>query len=162
MDNRVTHWQVFCICNHTKLYLFAQYSAMHWIILKGFFNHNFNFDFLHAACSQYFFFAITICNYWFSNLKKYQNNHYLTFCGIWFAPTLVRSIGSDNYNWGSSIDDILYYYVIWTENGSTLPEANTQRQEGKHPMIKVLQGCILQQGCQPENGKNPRILTKKR
>ncbi len=24
-----------------------------------------------------------------------------------------------------------------------LPEANTQRQEGKYPMVKVLQGCIL-------------------
>ncbi len=39
--------------------------------------------------------------------------------------------------------DVIYYYVIWTDNGSTLPEANTQMQEGKYPMIKVLQGCIL-------------------
>ncbi len=37
----------------------------------------------------------------------------------------------------------VYYYVIWTDNGSTSPEADTQRQEGKYPMIKVLQGCIL-------------------
>ncbi len=34
------------------------------------------------------------------------------------------------------------YYVIWTDNESTLPEANPRRQEGKYPMIKVLQGCI--------------------
>ncbi len=41
------------------------------------------------------------------------------------------------------IIDVIYYYIIWTYNGSTLPEANTRRQEGKYPMIKVLQGCIL-------------------
>ncbi len=34
-------------------------------------------------------------------------------------------------------------YIIWTDNGRTFPEANTQRQEGKYPMIKALQGCIL-------------------
>ncbi len=39
--------------------------------------------------------------------------------------------------------DIIYYYVIWTDSGSMLPEANSRRQEGKYPMIKVLQGCIL-------------------
>ncbi len=39
--------------------------------------------------------------------------------------------------------DIIYYYVIWTDNGSTLPEADTERQEGKYPMIKVLQSYIL-------------------
>ncbi len=39
--------------------------------------------------------------------------------------------------------DIIYYYVIWTDNGSRLLEADTRRQEGKYPMIKVLQGCIL-------------------
>ncbi len=43
---------------------------------------------------------------------------------------------------GTSID-VLYYYVIWTDNGSMLPEANTQRQEEKYPTIKVLQVCIL-------------------
>ncbi len=32
--------------------------------------------------------------------------------------------------------DVIYYYVIWTDNGSTLPEANARRQEGKYPMIK--------------------------
>ncbi len=39
--------------------------------------------------------------------------------------------------------DVIYYYVICTDNGSTLPEANTQRREGKYPMIKVLHACIL-------------------
>ncbi len=34
-------------------------------------------------------------------------------------------------------------FVIWTDNGSILPEANIRRQEGKYPMIKVLHGCIL-------------------
>ncbi len=37
----------------------------------------------------------------------------------------------------------IYYYVIWTNNRSQLLEAGTQKQEGKYPMIKVLQGCIL-------------------
>ncbi len=40
--------------------------------------------------------------------------------------------------------DIIYYYLIWTDSGSMLPEANTWRQEGKYPTIKVLQGCILE------------------
>ncbi len=39
--------------------------------------------------------------------------------------------------------DVIYCYVIWTDNGSTLPEASTWRQEGKYPMIKVLHGCVL-------------------
>ncbi len=39
--------------------------------------------------------------------------------------------------------DVIYYYVIWTDNGSALPDANTWRHEGKYPMIKVLQSCIL-------------------
>ncbi len=39
--------------------------------------------------------------------------------------------------------DVIYYYIIWTDNGSMLPEADTLRQEGKYPMIKVLRGCIL-------------------
>ncbi len=39
--------------------------------------------------------------------------------------------------------DVIYYYIMWTNKGSTLPEADTQRQEGKYSMIKVLQGCIL-------------------
>ncbi len=39
--------------------------------------------------------------------------------------------------------DVIYYYVIWTDNGSTLPEAITRRQEGKYPMIEVLLGCIF-------------------
>ncbi len=42
-----------------------------------------------------------------------------------------------------TIDVILYYYVTWTDNGSMLPDANTRRQEGKYPTMKVLQGCIL-------------------
>ncbi len=42
-----------------------------------------------------------------------------------------------------NIIDVIYYYVIWTDNGSMLPEANTPRQEGKYPMIKVLQCCIF-------------------
>ncbi len=33
--------------------------------------------------------------------------------------------------------------LIWTDNGSRSLEANTRRQEGKYPIIKVLQGCIL-------------------
>ncbi len=37
---------------------------------------------------------------------------------------------------GTSIN-VIYYYVIWTDNGSTIPEANTQRQEGKYPMMKI-------------------------
>ncbi len=37
---------------------------------------------------------------------------------------------------------VIYYQVIWTDNGNRLPEANPRRQEGKYPMIKVLQGCI--------------------
>ncbi len=37
----------------------------------------------------------------------------------------------------------VYFHVIWTDNGSTLLEANTRRQERKYPMIKVLQCCIL-------------------
>ncbi len=41
-----------------------------------------------------------------------------------------------------TIVDVIYYYVIWSEKGSTLPEANTRRQRGKYPMIK-LRGCIL-------------------
>ncbi len=40
--------------------------------------------------------------------------------------------------------DVIYYYVIWTDNESTLSEGNTRRQEGKFPVIKVLQGCISQ------------------
>ncbi len=39
--------------------------------------------------------------------------------------------------------DVIYYYIIWTDGGSMLPEANTLRQEGKYPTMKVLQGCIL-------------------
>ncbi len=39
--------------------------------------------------------------------------------------------------------DVIYYCVIWTDNGSMLPETNTRRQEGKYLMIKVLQGYIL-------------------
>ncbi len=39
--------------------------------------------------------------------------------------------------------DVIYYYVIWTDNKSMLPEANTWRQGGKYLMIEVLQGCIL-------------------
>ncbi len=39
--------------------------------------------------------------------------------------------------------DVIYYYVIWTDSGNMLPEANTRKQEGRHPAIKVLQGCIL-------------------
>ncbi len=38
---------------------------------------------------------------------------------------------------GLSID-VMYYCVICTDNGSTLPEANTQRQEGKYLMMKIL------------------------
>ncbi len=38
--------------------------------------------------------------------------------------------------------DVIYSYIIWTDNWSTLPEADTRRQEGKYPMIKVLHGCI--------------------
>ncbi len=38
---------------------------------------------------------------------------------------------------------LIHYYMIWTDNGSMLPEANTWRQESKYPIIKVLQGCIL-------------------
>ncbi len=41
--------------------------------------------------------------------------------------------------------DVICYYIIWTDSVSTLPEANTLRQEGKYPMIKASQGCIL--GC---------------
>ncbi len=47
--------------------------------------------------------------------------------------------------------DVIYYYIIWTDNGSMLPEANTRRQEGKYPMIKVLQGCILRLSLQSVN-----------
>ncbi len=39
--------------------------------------------------------------------------------------------------------DVIYYYVIWTDNGSMLPEADTRRPEGKYTMIKVLRGCII-------------------
>ncbi len=39
--------------------------------------------------------------------------------------------------------DVIYYYVIWTDNESRLLEADTRRQEGKYPMMKVLQGCVL-------------------
>ncbi len=39
--------------------------------------------------------------------------------------------------------DFKYYDVIWIDNGSTLPEADTWRPEGKYLMIKVLQSCIL-------------------
>ncbi len=38
--------------------------------------------------------------------------------------------------------DVIYYYIIWTDSRSMLPEANIQRQEGKYLLIKVLQGCI--------------------
>ncbi len=41
------------------------------------------------------------------------------------------------------IIEVIYYYVIWTDNGSRLLEADTRRQKGKYPMIKVLQVCIL-------------------
>ncbi len=27
--------------------------------------------------------------------------------------------------------DVIYCYIIWTDNGSTLPEANIRRQEGE-------------------------------
>ncbi len=37
----------------------------------------------------------------------------------------------------------IYYYVMWTDNGSILLEADRRRQERKYPMIKVLRGCIL-------------------
>ncbi len=39
--------------------------------------------------------------------------------------------------------DVIYYYIIQTDNGTRLLEADTRRQEGKYPMIKVLQSCIL-------------------
>ncbi len=38
---------------------------------------------------------------------------------------------------------VVYYYIIWTDNWSTLPEVNTRRQDDKYPMIKVLRGCNL-------------------
>ncbi len=38
---------------------------------------------------------------------------------------------------------VIYYYVIWTDNGIMLPEVNIRRQEGKYLTIEVLQGCIL-------------------
>ncbi len=44
---------------------------------------------------------------------------------------------------GTMTPKTLYYYVIWADNGSMLPEANTRKPEGKYPVIKVLQGCIL-------------------
>ncbi len=40
--------------------------------------------------------------------------------------------------------DVIYSFVIWTDNGSTLSKVDTQRQEEKYPMIKVLRGCILE------------------
>ncbi len=43
----------------------------------------------------------------------------------------------------TQVIDVIYYYVIRTDNGSTLSEANTRRQERKYPMMKVLWGCIL-------------------
>ncbi len=48
-------------------------------------------------------------------------------------------------SFGSSttIIDVIYYYVVWTDNGSMLPEANTRRQEGKYPTIKVRQSCFF-------------------
>ncbi len=39
--------------------------------------------------------------------------------------------------------DIIYYYIIWTDNRGTVPEANTRRPERIYPMIKVLWGCVL-------------------
>ncbi len=32
---------------------------------------------------------------------------------------------------------VIYYYAIWTDNGSTLPEANTRRQDGEYPMMSM-------------------------
>ncbi len=37
----------------------------------------------------------------------------------------------------------IYYYVIRTDNGNMLPEANTRRLEEKYPIIKVLQVASL-------------------
>ncbi len=82
-------------------------------------------------------------------------DHDITICGsivVWdFKPCLkfLANRGHSGYLRTSSVVlgggfiDIIYYFVIWTDNGSMLPEANTWRQEGKYPRIKVLQGCIL-------------------
>ncbi len=43
----------------------------------------------------------------------------------------------------AKVIDIIYYYVIWTDNASMLLEANTRRQEGKYPTIKVMQSYIF-------------------
>ncbi len=47
--------------------------------------------------------------------------------------------------------DLIYYYIIWIDNRSKLLEADTRWQEGKYPMIKVLQGCILKLSLHSHN-----------
>ncbi len=47
--------------------------------------------------------------------------------------------------------DIIYYYVMWTDNGSMSPEANTQMQDGKYRKIKILQGCVFKLSLQSVN-----------
>ncbi len=76
-------------------------------------------------------FVVILCQ---SNLTPHPLN--LPFCcNCFFWQSCHVFLGK--------IIDIIYYHVIWTDNGSTLPEANTHNQEGKYPVIKVLQGCIL-------------------
>ncbi len=38
------------------------------------------------------------------------------------------------YVYDEEIIDVINYNVIWTDNGSMLPEANTRRQEGNYPI----------------------------
>ncbi len=38
------------------------------------------------------------------------------------------------------IIDVIYYYVIWTDNGSMLPETNVRRQEGEISNDKSIAG----------------------
>ncbi len=56
-------------------------------------------------------------------------------CQIFSYPAFSRV--------GHGAIDVIYYYIIWADNKSMLLEVNTRRQEGKYPMIKVLQGCII-------------------
>ncbi len=62
---------------------------------------------------------------------QFLSSHLFTGEGV-FCPLLKTVTQCGTFN-GVSID-IIYYYVTWTDNRGTVPEANTQRQEGKYPI----------------------------
>ncbi len=74
--------------------------------------------------------------------RQNKESHFFYFLVI--SPIFFSiSVSSNDQMDPFPMECHIYYYVIWTNNESRLLEADTRRQDGKYPMIKVLQGCIL-------------------